>query len=81
MRAVHVFQDDSGLWAVTGEHDDGRLELIAHAGTRDDMVQDAERVARRQGAGGVVVEEPHRAFPEGGLAPGYVPPGPRRAVT
>jgi hypothetical protein len=81
---AHVCQDRFGFWFAVTEDDEG-LRLYGHAGTREDMVEDALRAVDRVGRDpalveNLLVEDQRLPYPEGGLAPGYVPPEPRRAV-
>jgi hypothetical protein len=75
MRA-HVCQDQFGFWFVTLEYDDGTLQRIEHGATKEHADESAWHVASTI----VTDPEPWRPFPPGGVALGYHPPEPRRAL-
>jgi hypothetical protein len=70
---AHVCQDEYGFWFFV-EESGGELTLHSHAGTKEDMLEEAERTWATE----VLVEDGELPYPEGGLAPGYEPPEPRK---
>jgi hypothetical protein len=73
---LHVCQDQFGMWFLSVEEDDGRVWLHSHAGTREDMLEEASRIS----VASTVIEKARKPWPKGGAVTGYHKPAPRKAV-